>query len=299
MESYRDENPTESKQDSGGTQINRWMVIAVVALLIVAGIAAGYGIHQQSLANQLGTQSQEMTATISQLRGQVESLTAKLNEMAAAQAAAAPANVPSGKGARSATPKGRVAQNSQLKKLQTQLAEQQKELKDTEDAVAKTRSDLEGSLSSTRTELTGSIARTHEELVALQKRGERNYFEFDLGKTKSFQREGPISLSLRNADPKHRHYSLALLVDDNLLMKKNVNLYEPIWIHREDDPQPVQIVVNKIDKNRVHGYVSAPKYRNSELGASLTEVSAKPAENNPSPPANPPANAPNPQQPPQ
>src|SRR5207302_20736 len=111
--------------------------------------------------------------------------------------------------------------------------------------------------------------------AALQKRGERNYFEFDIKKSRSFQREGPLSLSLRKADAKNKSYDIAMVVDDNQLTKKKINLYEPVWIHRTDDPQPVQIVVNKIGKDNIHGYVSAPKYRNSELNPSLQNVSEK------------------------
>jgi hypothetical protein len=153
-------------------------------------------------------------------------------------------------------------------------------LKDTQDLVAKNRTDLETSLSSTKDELNGSIAKTHEELVVLQKRGERNYFEFDLNKSKQFQRFGPLTLSLRRTDAKHMNYDLSMVVDDNRLDKKHVNLYEPIWIHSETGGQPVQIVVNKIARNAVHGYISAPKYRESELASStaatpvLTPVSA-------------------------
>jgi len=51
-----------------------------------------------------------------------------------------------------------------------------------------------------------------------------------------------------------------------------VNLFEPIWIHTENESQPVQVVVNKISKNSVHGYISAPKYRPSELAASDTSA---------------------------
>jgi hypothetical protein len=156
---------------------------------------------------------------------------------------------------------------------------------------------MEGSLNSTKDELNGSIARTHEELVALAKRGERSYFEFDLTKSKQFQRFGPISLSLRRADTKHKNYDLNLIVDDNDLSKKRVNLYEPIWIHTENESQPVQIVVNKVGKNEVHGYVSAPKYKPSELAASgtasVTPVSTRPPDPNP----NPDPNSTNPKQP--
>ena len=152
-----------------------------------------------------------------------------------------------------------------MKQLQAQLSDQQKQLKDTREALDKTRSDLETSLSATRDDLNGSIGRTHEEVVALSKRGERNFFEFELVKSKQFERSGPLSLSLRKADTKHQRIDLNLIVDDIQLSKKSVNLYEPIWIHRADDAQPVQVVINKIEKDHVRGYVSAPKYRQSEL----------------------------------
>jgi len=108
---------------------------------------------------------------------------------------------------------------------------------------------------------------------------ERSYFEFDLNKEKQFQRVGPLTLSLRKTDMKHKSYDVAMIVDDNELQKKKVNLYEPIWIHTENDSQPVQIIVNRIDKDAVHGYISAPKYKPSELAAvgsaSVAPVSTK------------------------
>jgi len=100
-------------------------------------------------------------------------------------------------------------------------------------------------------------------------------------------------------------------VDDNQLTKKRVNLYEPIWIHSENGGQPVQIVVNKIGRNTAHGYISAPKYRESELASStaaapaLTPVStstttpADPNRPNQQPDQQPQAQQPPTQQPPQ
>jgi len=67
-----------------------------------------------------------------------------------------------------------------------------------------------------------------------------------------------------------------MIVDDNQLTKKKVNLYEPIWINTENESQPVQIVVMRIEKNLIHGYVSAPKYRPSELATSGTASSLTP-----------------------
>jgi cell division protein FtsB len=291
MEQYEEKNHNEDRTGETRVGANRWLAVALVVLLGIAGIAFVYGYRQQALAHQLTDQQSVANASMNQLQNQVTSLTAKLNEMTAAQeaqkaaadAAAQKAQQPRAKGA-SSKGKGRPAVDKRYQQLQTQLADQQKQLKETQDLVAKNRADLEGNLSSTRDELNGSIATTHEELVALEKRGERNYFEFDLSKSKQFQRIGPLTLSLRKADTKHKSYDLAMIVDDNELNKKKVNLYEPVWIHTESESQPVQIVVNKIEKNLVHGYISAPKYKPSELAsATVTPVSTKPPVTTPNP----------------
>jgi hypothetical protein len=273
-------NEHGSEGGSANAGLNRWLVVASVALLVLAGIAFGYGYRQQILAGHLAARQSMATATINDMQGQLNTLTAKLSEVTtaqqAAEAAAAQKQALAAKGTRAKGVAGKrgTAESKRLKELQARIDEQQKELKDTQDQVAKNRVDLEGSLNSTRDELNGSIAKTHEELVVLQKRGERNYFEFDLAKSKQFQRFGPITLSLRRTDAKHMNYDVSMVVDDNQLSKKRVNLYEPIWIHTENESQPVQVVVNKIGKNFVHGYISAPKYKPSELATSGTAAAA-------------------------
>lgn len=323
MDEYQASNHDENRWTALRDGSNRWLVVAVVALLGISAVAFAYGYHQKEMLNQLAAQAATSNAAMVQMQGQVNTLTAKLNEATAVQAplpSAPPAAAPvlssdavpqssEAPSAPAAQPKPVHAKHHVVKRhapvdkkyleLQTQLADQQKQLKQTQDEVAKDRSELEGSINSTRDDLNstrdnlnGSIAKTHDELVALEKRGERSYFEFDLSKSKEFQRVGPLTLSLRKADTKHKSYDLAMIVDDNDLSKKKVNLYEPIWIHADSDSQPVQIVVNRIDKDHIHGYISAPKYKPSELAAtgsaSVTPVSAKT-----------PADTPNPQQPPQ
>jgi len=261
---------------------NRWLLVAVVVLIVGAGLAFGYGYRQQIMASHLAAQASVANATINEMQGQLNTLTAKLNEVTAAQQAAAEAQAkassahPNGTGTKAVAGKRSAAENKRLKELQARIDEQQKQLKDTQDQVVKNRADLEGNLNSTRDELNGSIAKTHEELVALAKRGERSYFEFDLTKSKEFQRVGPLTLALRRTDTKHKNFNLDMIVDDNRLTKKNVNLYEPIWIHTENESQPVQIVVNKVEKNLVHGYVSAPKYKPSELAVSSSASTGTP-----------------------
>jgi hypothetical protein len=307
MEENREhqEIQNENGWQSGAAGISRWVLIGGVALLLVAGLAFGYGYSQQVAVGHLSAQQSAASATIDQLQGQLNAVTTKLNDMVAAQQAAAQAEEQK-KVQAAATGKRGAPTDKRYKELKAQLEDQGKQLKDTQDLVTKNRTDLETSLTSTKDELNGSIAKTHEELVVLQKRGERNYFEFDLSKSKQFQRFGPLTLSLRRTDAKHMNYDLSMVVDDNQLSKKRVNLYEPIWIHSENGGQPVQIVVNKIGRNTVHGYISAPKYRESELassGAPLTPVSATtpadPNRPNQQPDLPPPTQQPPTQQPPQ
>jgi len=290
MSEHFDENENARESGLGFSGVNRWLVVAVVAMIAVAGIALGYGYRQQILADHLTAQQSMANATINEMQGQLNTVTSKLNEVTAAQQAAAAAAEQAkasahAPGAKAAAGKRTAAESKRLKELQAKLDDQQKQLKDTQDLVAKNRADLEGNLSSTKDELNGSIAKTHEELVALAKRGERSYFEFDLTKSKQFQRVGPLTLALRKADTKHKSYNLEMVVDDNRLSKRNVNLYEPIWIHTENESQPVQVVVNRVAKDTVHGYVSAPKYKPSELAVSSTSpATITPVAEHPQPP---------------
>jgi len=305
MEENHENQEVQNGTTWGG--INRWALIGGIALLVVAGLAFGYGYSQQAAVGHLSAQQSAATATIDQLQNQVNTVTAKLNDMVTAQQAAAQAAEQAAAQKKSTGKRGAPV-DKRYKELKAELDDQGKQLKDTQDLVAKNRTDLETSLSSTKDELNGSIAKTHEELVVLQKRGERNYFEFDLTKSKQFQRFGPLTLSLRRTDTKHMNYDVSMVVDDNRLDKKRVNLYEPIWIHPETGGQPVQIVVNKIGRNEVHGYISAPKYRESELASStgtpaLTPVStttpADPNRPNQQPDQQPQTPQPQSQQPPQ
>jgi hypothetical protein len=298
MESDERDSTIERERQDSGSGASRWLVVALIIVLVVAGITMAYGLRQRTMVGQLQDQATTTNAAMNQLQSEVNTVTTKLNDMTAAQAAAAqaaaagPATAAGGGGgngtsAKRVNTKARVVVDKRYTKLKAQLDEQGKQLKETQDLVAKNRTDLEGSLSSTKDELNGSIARTHDELVLLEKRGERSYTEFDLMRSKQFQRIGPLTLSLRKADTKHKSYDLALIVDDNELSKKKVNLYEPIWIHTENGGQPIQVVVNRIEKNLVHGYVSSPKYKQSEL-ANANFTGTTPGASNTQPTTTPP-----------
>ena len=257
----RDYHEAQSRRVSTKT-----IVASLVVLWLVGGALAGYAIHEHHVAQGLRAQAQQSDAALTATRGQVDDLTAKVNALATqVQAQAAPAPAPPVRHLTAA----RHAETSRWKKMQSQLDAQNKAIEDTRSQIATTQGDLDN----TRTELTGSIARTHDELVLLQKRGERNYYEFDIDKSKLFHNNGPFGVRLKKANTKHQYADLELMVDDSKLSQKHVNLYQPVMFYTPDSPQPVEVVINKITKDHIHGYVSAPKYRQSEL-ATMQNASA-------------------------
>ena len=268
MEEYPETSESVRSEVPASIERKRWLIDFII-VLAVAMLAFGYGYQQQLKVRHLAAQESVANETINDLQRQLNNMADKMNNMASEQQASADAASQSAR-------KKTALVDKRYQQLESRLTAQQRRLKETQDLVAKNRSELESNLHSTRDELNGSIARTHEELVALAKRGERSYFEFELEKSKEFQRFGPVPLSLRKTDTKHHSFDMALIVDDNQLMKKKVNLYEPIWVHTENESQPVQVVVNRITKNVVHGYVSAPKYKPSELAAAVGPSSVNP-----------------------
>jgi hypothetical protein len=264
-----------------------------LTLCAIAGFVTIYFVNEHKQAGDMAaskpanwhtlieaTDVQALTTSLRRMQTQVQALSDKLNTLTSAPPAKSrPSAMPDGNHRRAAVHRPLVARRPladdlRMTQMQDQLSWQQKQLASTREDLQKTRSDLDGRLNSTRDELNGSIgrandsiARTHEELVALEKRGERNYYEFQLDKSKRFQRVGPLSLSLRKVNTKHKSYDLAMMVDDSQLDKKNVNLYEPVWITLSDRPQPLELVINHVDKDHVQGYLSEPRYKKSELAA--------------------------------
>ncbi|MCC6345484.1 MAG: hypothetical protein IT166_24995 [Bryobacterales bacterium] len=263
----------------------------LVAAVMAAAIAIGFGWREHSQKTQLEERRKEMTAGMVEMQKQIQSLSGQLANLAAAQQqtaqavkerekpAPAPAAVSQPAPAHRAiaarrAPAPRAArrpaappEDPRLKQLQGQLSEQAEKLARTQQEVDRNRAELENRLNATRDDLGGSIARTHEELVALQKRGERTYTEFQLDKSKQFQRVGQVSLALRKADTKHKRYDMEMIVDDVKLQKKSVNLYEPVYLTPGGGSQPLELVVNQITKNHVRGYVSMPRYSRQDLTA--------------------------------
>jgi len=256
----------------GSTPLVRKVAVGV-AVLAVAIAGFGYALHEHHAAQKLAVENQQVNSQLTATRGQLKDLSAKVDALVEQdQAQAAARQAAEEKAAQAAQhpivrrvgkPRAGRAAEARWRKMQAQLDAQGK-------AIAETQGDLQNA----KTELGGSIAKTHDELVVLEKRGQRNYFEFDLEKSKQFAHEGPLGVSLRKANVKHQYADLQLMVDDRDLVQKHVNLYQPVMYYQSDSEQPIEVVINSISKDHIHGYVSAPAYRKSELTSMEDAASA-------------------------
>jgi len=132
--------------------------------------------------------------------------------------------------------------------------------------VAHTQADLQktiNDLKSAQGDLgvqSGLIATNHTELEALRLRGERNYVDIKLGKTKQPVRFADITLKLVSVTPKKNKYSVDVVADDKLTEKKDRNINEPVQFYTSKGGHiPYELVINQVGKDQIVGYLSTPK----------------------------------------
>jgi len=147
-----------------------------------------------------------------------------------------------------------------------------------EEKVDETRQELERTIADLKTVRgdlgvqSGLIATNADELTALRELGERNYFEFDITKAKQASRVGPVTIRLRRADTKRNRFNIDLWADDKRIEKKNKTLLEPVQFYVIGSRQPCALVVNRISKDRIVGYLATPKVPQPRLSASNTSA---------------------------
>jgi len=271
-------SPQESYQYESSAGTPRW--IAVLFGLLMVGIAvvayAGHSVQtrlEQELSRNeeqnkiLTAQLEQANARIADLKGQVDVTSQKVG-MTQAELAEA----------RSRAEAIRKQQVASDQKLTDQITAAQKSSDQKIGAVATdvtgakkdieaTRSDLEA----TKTKLdratgdmgvmSGLIARNHDDLEELKRRGDRNYYEFTVQKSKHAQRVGPVQIALNKTDQKKSRYTMTVLADDKSIEKKDKTSGEPVQFYVKGSARqsPYEIVVFDVGKNQITGYLATPK----------------------------------------
>ncbi len=270
-------SPQESYQyENTGTP--RW--IAVLFGLLIAGLALiGYAGHsvqtrlEQELSKNeeqnkiLTAQLEQANTRIADLKGQVDVTSQKVG-MTQAELA----------DARSRAEAIRKQQIASDQKLTQQITTAQKESEEKIGAVATDVSGAKKDIETTRTDLeatktkldraagdmgvmSGLIARNHDDLEELKRRGDRNYYEFTIQKSKNAQRVGPVQIALNKTDQKKSRYTITVLADDKSIEKKDKTSGEPVQFYMKGSARltPYEIVVFDVGKNQITGYLSTPK----------------------------------------
>ncbi|HEY2458152.1 MAG TPA: hypothetical protein VGI13_12695 [Candidatus Acidoferrum sp.] len=133
--------------------------------------------------------------------------------------------------------------------------------------LGKTQSDL----NMARSELGTLIARNHDEIDVLRRMGERDYVEFTVNAKNQPQKVGNITVELKGVNEKRNRANVVYTVEDKRYEEKNRNVNQPIFFYLSGTHMPEEIVINKIGKNSISGYLSVPKAN----GQSGTAAAAK------------------------
>jgi hypothetical protein len=147
----------------------------------------------------------------------------------------------------------------------TNLAAVSTEVREVKDDVASTKSQLNNTIADLHRVtgdmgvMSGLIATNGKEISALRELGDRNYSEFTVNKTKDAVRVGDVWVLLKKVDTGHNRYTVELRADDRKIEKRDRTVNEPVQFYVGANRQPHELVVNRVQKNQIVGYLATPK----------------------------------------
>lgn len=288
-------SPQESYQyENSGTP--RWIAVLFGVLFVALAAMGFFGYTAQSRMSQEMAKAEDANkqliqrldqanASLADLKGHLEVTEEKLG-MTTAELAKAKSRAESIR-------KEQVAADQ---KLSTQLTQFQSESNEKIGAVTtdlggakkdieSTRNDLEatkGKLERANGDMgvmSGLIARNHDDLEDLKRRGERNYYEFTIPKSKNAQRVGPVQITLNKVDQKKSKYTMTVYADDKSIEKRDKTAGEPVQFYVKGSSRmaPYELVVFDVGKNQITGYLSTPKDGGASAPAAATAPASKPS----------------------
>jgi chromosome segregation ATPase len=261
----------------------RWVPVAVIVLAILSVAGVGFGLKATSHANDVDKERAALTAEVKSLQQSIEVLSQRLKQGEDASAdMQGDLNAVSDK--LKLTQGEVVRSRNQSKQMREEYAKQLSTMEgnvkgelatkasiDDVKALSGDVSGVKGDLESTkqnlqmaRGELGTLIARNHEEIEQLRRLGQRDYFEFSIANKGTKERLGNVILELRGTNTKRNQFTVNMYVDDMKLEKKNRSVNEPIYFYTSGSRAPLELVVNKIGKNKITGYLSSPKPAGSQ-----------------------------------
>jgi hypothetical protein len=267
--------PSPVPAASAGGSTMRWLVGILLALSVINLILVLYSrsdlktiVSKQS--DQLDLLTRRMDTSderYAQLRGQFQVTSEKLGltEQELARAHALAADIQKKQQASVQELNAAIAKKAsadEVNKLQTdanaKIGGLSTDLAGTKKDLESTKSEFANALSGTKGELSGAIARTHDELVTLAHKTDRDYFEFNLAKKRS-QKVGTVTLQLQKTDTKRNVFTVNLQFDDKPHLHRDKAMDEPVYFYVQGASSALELVVNKLGKDSISGYISTPK----------------------------------------
>ena len=269
------------------TESPAWMLPAVIVLglLAIGGLAFGWNASskldatQQMVAAQLKTEQQAVQQDMSSvkdrlaqdektntdLQGDLKVVTDKLKitqgQLRKARQEAVKLND-------ATTEKVSALDTSVHSELATKATSDDVKVVDTKVVGVKT--DLDATredLKMARSEMGTLIARNHDEIDQLRRLGERDYVEFTIVGRNKPEKVGNVTVELKGVNEKRNQFSAAVTIEDRRFDKRNRAMNEPIFFYLSGTHIPEEIVVNKVGKNTISGYLSIPKANSTTAAA--------------------------------
>lgn len=281
--------------DSPGTP--RW--ISVLFGLVIAGLAVVvyFGFTTEArvsddLAKQrdqnkiLSAQLDQANSRIADLKSQVEITTQRMgltqSELAKAKSRAEDIRKEQQAADQELTTQLKASQE-QIGAVATEVGGAKKDLEDTKSDLEATKGKLERSMGDMNV-MSGLIAHNRDDLEELRRRGDRNYYEFTVQKSKHSQRVGPVQVSLIRTDPKKSKYTINVVADDKTIEKRDKTSGEPVQFYVKGSQRmaPYEIVVFDVGRNQITGYLATPKDSGPTAPAATPAPAAAAAPTTPS-----------------
>jgi chromosome segregation ATPase len=254
----------------------RWIIAVFVLAFALMGylVYAGYTSKNEfktaldqanAKVTVLSAQIDQTNSRVADLKGQLEVTTQKLGFTQAelAQARSLAQNI---RQSQKESDDKLAAQIGQVKNdTDTKLGQVNTDLSGAKTDISATKADLEATKAKLTTTVgdlgvqSGLIARNQEELDQLKRSGERSIYELHLTRSKTPTHVGPIQVTLTRTDPKKFKYTLMVVADDKMIEKKDKTADEPVQFYIKGATKPYEIVVFDVTKDKVNGYLSAPK----------------------------------------
>jgi cell division protein FtsB len=262
--------------ESPGTP--RWIAVLFVVLFAGLAVLAYVGHSQQTRLEQdlskqqeqnkvLSAQLEQANSRLADLKGHLEVTEQKVG-MTRSELAQARSRSESIRKEQQASDQKLTSELSQVKQesdekilsVATEVGGAKKDIESTRTDLEATKGELKRATGDMGV-MSGLIAHNRDDLEELRRRGDRNYYEFTVQKSKTPQRVGPVQMALNKADQKKSRFTITVFADDRSIEKKDKTAGEPVQFYMRGATRmaPYEIVVFDVGKNQIKGYLSTPK----------------------------------------